>query len=61
MAPQDAVVRTLHRAAGVLGGTGALAMKLRCEKDEVERWMAGIPPPPAYMVFIHALDIVAKG
>ena len=61
MAPQNAVVRTLHRAARMLGGSAPLAAKLKCEKGEVERWMAGIPPPPEYLVFIHALDIVARG
>jgi hypothetical protein len=61
MAKQNAVTRTLRRAAKASGGGVALAAKLSAPVSEVARWSAGIPPPPDTAVFLAALDIVSAG
>jgi hypothetical protein len=61
MAKQNAVTRTLRRAAKASGGGVGLAAKLRAPVSEVARWSAGIPPPPDTAIFIAALDIVSAG
>jgi DNA-binding transcriptional regulator YdaS (Cro superfamily) len=53
-------MRTLERAAATLGGVEALASRLAVPVPELQRWIAGIPPPPATNVYIAALNIVAR-
>ena len=59
MSAPTPVMRTLERAAESLGGISLLAAKLGVSIAEVERWIAGIPPPPAARIYISALDIVS--
>jgi hypothetical protein len=54
-------MRTLHLAAQTLGGAAALALQLNASVADVERWMAGIPPPPHVHIYVSALDIVSAG
>jgi len=54
------IMRTLERAAATLGGVEALASRLAVPVPELQRWIAGIPPPPATNVYIAALNIVAR-
>ena len=61
MPKQNAVTRTLQRAAKASGGVEALAARLSAPVCEVERWIAGTPPPPDALIFIAALDIVSAG
>jgi hypothetical protein len=53
------VIRTLKRAAFSLGGVTYLANKLDVSVEDVERWIAGVPPPPHTTIYIAALGIVA--
>jgi DNA-binding transcriptional regulator YdaS (Cro superfamily) len=53
-------MRTLERAAESRGGVSALAAELGVAVAEVERWIAGIPPPPATEIYISALNIVSR-
>lgn len=53
-------MRTLELAAQTLGGVSPLAGKLGVSVAEVERWIAGIPPPPGARIYITALDIVSR-
>ena len=60
MSARTPVMRTLERAAETLGGVSPLAAQLGVPVAEVERWIAGIPPPPAARIYISALDIVSR-
>ena len=60
MSAHTPVMRTLELAAETLGGVSPLAEKLGASVAEVERWIAGIPPPPAARIYISALDIVSR-
>lgn len=53
------VMRIMELAAQVSGGVSPLAEKLGSPVADVERWIAGKPPPPTTRIFILALDIVA--
>jgi len=55
------VMRTLALAAQTLGGVDALAAKLNATVADVERWIAGDPPPPHVHTYFSALDIVSAG
>jgi hypothetical protein len=61
MPTKSAVARTFERAAETLGGVAQLAARLGTPLADVERWIAGVPPPPGNDVFIVALDIVSAG
>ena len=54
-------MRTFELAASSLGGVGQLAAKLRASSVDVERWIAGIPPPPDVDTYSRALDVVSAG
>ena len=60
MSVRTPVIRTLERAAESLGGVSPLAAELGVSVAEVERWIAGIPPPPTTRIYISALDIVSR-
>jgi hypothetical protein len=53
-------MRTLHRAAELLGGEAALAEALGVGVEELQGWLGGASTPPA-RVYLKALEIVAKG
>jgi hypothetical protein len=59
--PATAVMRTLELASKTLGGVAPLAAKLNATVADVERWIAGIPPPPHVDIYSRALDIVSAG
>ena len=50
-------VRTLRRAAELVGGEQALALQLKVTPSHVALWLAGAEEPPAE-VFLRAVDIV---
>ena len=50
-------VRTLQKAADLLGGRKKLARHLRVPIDELEKWMSGDEPPPIG-VFLKVVDLV---
>jgi len=54
-------MRTLALAAQTLGGVAQLAAKLNVPLEDIERWIAGTPPPPDNAVHLTALDIVSAG
>lgn len=59
--PTTSVMRTLELARKTLGGVTPLAAKLNASVADVERWIAGIPPPPHVDVYCRALNIVSAG
>ena len=50
-------VRTLRRAAALVGGEQELALRLKVTPSHLVLWMAGAEMPPAD-VFLRAVDIV---
>jgi DNA-binding transcriptional regulator YdaS (Cro superfamily) len=50
-------VRTLRRAAALVGGEQELALRLKVTPSHLVLWMAGAAVPPAD-VFLRAVDIV---
>jgi hypothetical protein len=50
-------VRTLRRAAALVGGEQELALRLKVTPSHLVLWMAGAEVPPMD-VFLHAVDIV---
>lgn len=54
-------MRTLELAASSLGGVDMLAAKLNSSSADVERWIAGIAPPPDVDTYFRALDVVSAG
>jgi DNA-binding transcriptional regulator YdaS (Cro superfamily) len=50
-------VRTLRRAAELVGGEQALALRLQVTPSHLALWLAGVEVPPAD-VFLRAVDIV---
>jgi len=61
METSTAVTRTLALAAQTLGGVTQLAERLRVSVEDLERWIAGTPPPPHNSFYLRALDIVSAG
>jgi len=61
MGTSTAVMRTLALAAQTLGGVTQLAERLRVSVEDVNRWIAGNPPPPHNSFYLMALDIVSEG
>ena len=51
--------RTMQKAAQLLGGSKALARRLRVPLGDLEKWIAGkdVPPMPT---FLRAVDIVLE-
>jgi DNA-binding transcriptional regulator YdaS (Cro superfamily) len=50
-------VRTLRRAAKLVGGEQELALRLKVTPSHLVLWLAGVQMPPAD-VFLLAVDIV---
>ncbi len=50
-------LRTLHRAAGIVGSEEALSRRLRVPLADLRNWLAGLESPPT-PVFLEAVDIV---
>jgi len=61
METSTAVMRTLALAAQTLGGVTQLAARLRVSVEDLDRWIAGNPPPPHNSFYLTALDIVSEG
>ena len=55
----DVHVRTLHRAAELVGGAEALAFRLKVTPSHLALWMNGLEPAPTY-VFLRAVDLVLE-
>jgi DNA-binding transcriptional regulator YdaS (Cro superfamily) len=52
-------VRTLRRAATLVGGEQALALRIKVTPSHLALWLAGAGEPPAD-VFLRAVDIVME-
>jgi DNA-binding transcriptional regulator YdaS (Cro superfamily) len=50
-------VRTLRRAAALVGGEDELALRIKVTPSHLVLWLAGVEVPPAD-VFLRAVDIV---
>jgi len=55
----DVYIRTLARAAEIVGGAQALAFKLKVTPSHLSLWMAGLEPCPG-PVFLMAVDLVLE-
>lgn len=53
----DVYVRTLIRAAEIVGGAQELALRLKVTPSHLSLWMGGFEPCPGY-VFLKAVDLV---
>jgi hypothetical protein len=51
-------MRTLQRAADIVGGPDALAQKLRVTPSHLELWLKGLESPREE-IFLRAVDIVS--
>jgi DNA-binding transcriptional regulator YdaS (Cro superfamily) len=51
-------MRTLQRAADIVGGPEALAQKLRVTPSHLELWLKGLESP-GEEIFLRAVDIVS--
>lgn len=55
----DVYIRTLARAAEVVGGATELAFRLKVTPSHLSLWMGGLEPCPAN-VFLQAVDLVLE-
>jgi len=55
----DVYIRTLARAAEIVGGPQELAFKLKVTPSHLSLWMGGLEPCPGY-VFLMAVDLVLE-
>jgi DNA-binding transcriptional regulator YdaS (Cro superfamily) len=55
----DVYIRTLARAAEIVGGPQALAFKLKVTPSHLSLWMGGLEPCPGH-VFLMAVDLVLE-
>ena len=55
----DVHVRTLMRAAEIVGGAQELAFKLKVTPSHLSLWMAGLEPCPGH-IFLKAVDLVLE-
>jgi hypothetical protein len=55
----DVYIRTLARAAEILGGTTELAFRLKVTPSHLSLWLGGLEPCPAN-VFLQAVDLVLE-
>ena len=55
----DVYIRTLVRAAEIMGGAQELAFKLKVTPSHLSLWMGGLEPCPGY-VFLKAVDLVLE-
>ena len=55
----DVYIRTLVRAAEIVGGAQELAFRLKVTPSHLSLWMGGLEPCPGY-VFLKAVDLVLE-
>jgi hypothetical protein len=55
----DVYIRTLMRAAEIVGGAQELAFKLKVTPSHLSLWMGGLEPCPT-SVFLQAVDLVLE-
>ena len=55
----DVHIRTLARAAEIVGGPQELAFRLKVTPSHLSLWMGGLEPCPAH-IFLMAVDIVLE-
>jgi hypothetical protein len=55
----DVYVRTLIRAAEIVGGAQELAFKLKVTPSHLSLWMGGLEPCPGD-IFLKAVDLVLE-
>jgi DNA-binding transcriptional regulator YdaS (Cro superfamily) len=55
----DVYIRTLSRAAEIVGGAQELAFRLKVTPSHLSLWMGGLEPCPA-SVFLRAVDLVLE-
>ena len=55
----DVHVRTLMRAAEIVGGPVELALKLKVTPSHLSLWLGGIEPCPSH-IFLKAVDVVLE-
>jgi len=56
---REVYLRTLRRAAELVGDEEALARKLNVTPSHLALWMTGAEAPPTY-VFLRAVDLVSE-
>jgi hypothetical protein len=57
--PSNVYVRTLQKAAELIGGRKALARHLQVPLAELEAWISG-PAEPPMGIFLKAVDLVLE-
>jgi len=55
----EARIRTLQRAAVLVGGEQVLAQQLKVSRRTLASWLSGEQAPPAY-AFLHCADLVSE-
>lgn len=55
----DVYIRTLVRAAEIVGGAQELAFRLKVTPSHLSLWMGGLEACPGY-VFLKAVDLVLE-
>jgi DNA-binding transcriptional regulator YdaS (Cro superfamily) len=55
----DVYIRTLVRAAEIVGSAQELAFRLKVTPSHLSLWMGGLEPCPGY-VFLKAVDLVLE-
>jgi hypothetical protein len=55
----DVYIRTLERAAEIVGGATELAFRLKVTPSHLSLWMGGLEPCPAN-IFLQAVDLVLE-
>jgi DNA-binding transcriptional regulator YiaG len=55
----DLYLRTLRRAAELIGDQEALARRLNVTPSHLALWIQGVEKPPTY-VFLRAVDLVSE-
>jgi len=55
----DVYIRTLARAAQIVGGTTELAFRLKVTPSHLSLWLGGLEPCPPN-VFLQAVDVVLE-
>jgi hypothetical protein len=55
----DVYLRTLRRAAELIGDEEALARRLKVTPSHLALWMQGLETPPTH-IFLRAVDLVSE-
>ena len=55
----DVYIRTLTRAAEIVGGPQELAFRLKVTPSHLSLWMGGLEPCPSH-IFLKAVDLVLE-